>query len=152
MTKFSRDIHNPGFVRAEHLPSETFSDTALVTDASVPLTVREAAARFLGDVFDEYTPDAMDQLVEVFVPCLRIMCERPWSPDGATWKKSGIFGVMTDAKKKWERFWERTWVHGVRHDDSGYDHINYVGMVLRADPNSGWGEWGDPHSRKPEDI
>jgi hypothetical protein len=92
----------------------------------------------------EPTDDALEQLIEVFLPCLKIMCSRPWAPDGSTWRASGINGAMTDAKKKWERFWERTWKHGKRHDDSGFDHINYVGFVLRSDPESGWGEWGPP--------
>lgn len=92
----------------------------------------------------EPTPDAVDQLNQVFLRCLRIMCERPWDPNGKTWRRSGVYGVLTDTRKKFERLWERFWTHGVRHDDSAYDLINYVGMVLRADPKSGWGEWGEP--------
>jgi hypothetical protein len=105
---------------------------------------RQAANDFLRICDVTPTPDAVDQLVEVFLPCLKIMCERPWSPDGSTWRRSGILGAMTDAKKKWERFWERTWKHGKRHDDSGYDLINYVGFIMRSEPGSGWGEWGPP--------
>jgi hypothetical protein len=112
--------------------------------AAEELTMREAAAEFLDRCSMEPTPDAISQLVEVFVPCLRIMTTRPWDPMGRTWRKSGIFGAFTDAKKKWERFWERGWIHGQRHDDSGHDLINYVGFVMRSDPDSGWGEWGEP--------
>jgi hypothetical protein len=111
--------------------------------------VRAYAREFLQNCGLKATPDAMDQLVEVFLPCLAIMCQRPWDPQGGTWKKSGIFGVMTDTRKKFERFWERLWVHGKRHDDSGYDLINYVGMVMRADPYSGWGQWGAPANPAP---
>jgi hypothetical protein len=89
------------------------------------------------------TPDAVDQLVLVFTPCLRIMCERPWDPEGGTWKKSGVLGILTDVRKKFERLWERGWKHGKRHDDSGYDLINFVGMYLRSEDN-GWGDWGRP--------
>jgi hypothetical protein len=106
-------------------------------------TTRDIAQRFLEDMNMVPTEDAVSQLVEVFIPCLRIMCERPWDPNGKTWRKSGIFGVLSDGRKKWERFWERFWVHGKRHDDSALDLINYVGFVLRSDDNR-WGEWGEP--------
>ena len=107
----------------------------------------KAARTFLDECgIDPASPDAIDQLVQVFLPCLRIMCDpaHPWDPNGATWRKSGILGAMTDAKKKWERFFERTWHRGKRHDDSGYDLINYIGFVMRSDPDSRWGEWGEP--------
>lgn len=105
-----------------------------------------AAREFLDQCNVKPTQDAVDQLVQVFLPCLEIMCDptHPWDPNGGTWRKSGILGAMTDAKKKWERFWERTWKHGKRHDDSGFDLINYIGFVMRSDPESGWGQWGPP--------
>lgn len=105
---------------------------------------RKAAIAFLEACEVEPTPDAIDQLLMVFLPCLDIMAGRPWDPNGATWRKSGILGAMTDARKKWERFWERGWKHGKRHDDSTLDLINYLGFVMRSDPNSRWGEWGEP--------
>lgn len=108
------------------------------------LLTHKAAQHFLESCCLTATPDAIEQLAEVFLPCLQIMCERGWDPRGGTWRKSGILGAMTDAKKKWERFWERTWKHGKRHDDSGFDLINYIGFVMRSDPNSGWGQWGPP--------
>jgi hypothetical protein len=91
------------------------------------------------------TPDAVGQLAEVFLPCLKIMCERPWDPNGATWRKSGWLGIMTDVRKKFERLWERAWQHGVRHDDSILDLINYLGF-LRRSKKSRWGDWGEPYS------
>lgn len=106
--------------------------------------LHEACIEFLSRCDLDPTPDAVDQLEEVFLPCLRIMCERPWDPNGGTWRRSGILGVLTDARKKFERFWERTWTHGQRHDDSGLDLINFVGFVMRADPQSRWNEWGEP--------
>jgi hypothetical protein len=105
--------------------------------------IREAASAFLIDCGLTPTPDAADQLCEVFVPCLRIMCERPWDPNGGTWRKSGRLGILSDVRKKFERLWERGWRHGKRHDDSAYDLINYIGFYLRSD-GSLWGEWGDP--------
>ena len=106
-------------------------------------TTRDLASTFLEDMNMTATPDAISQLVEVFVPCLRIMCERPWDPNGKTWRKSGRLGVLSDARKKWERIWERLWIHGKAHDDSVYDAINYMGFVLRSE-DSDWGEWGAP--------
>src|SRR6266436_2000574 len=113
-----------------------------------PPSLNDAAYAFLRSCGLDPTPDAVGQLTEVFLPCLRIMCERPWDPNGATWRKSGIFGALTDAKKKWERFWERTWPHGKRHDDSGFDLINYIGFVMRSDPDSRWAEWGEPGNKE----
>lgn len=108
--------------------------------------VEKAARDFLEKCSMEPTQDAVNQLLNVFLPCLEIMCDpaHPWDPNGATWRKSGILGAMTDAKKKWERFWERTWSRGKRHDDSGFDLINFIGFVMRSDPDSRWGEWGEP--------
>jgi hypothetical protein len=111
------------------------------------VAIRDAADGFLrAGGIDQPSPDAVGQLTEVFLPCLRIMCDpsHPWDPDGATWRKGGILAVLTDARKKWERFWERTWTHAKRHDDSGLDLINYIAFVMRADPDSRWGDWGEP--------
>jgi len=105
---------------------------------------REAAIQFMKDFGLDPTSDAIEQLTDVFVPCLRIMCERPWDPNGLTWKRSGFYGILTDIRKKFERLWERGWRHGKRHDDSGYDLINYVGMYMRSNPDLPWGEWGEP--------
>lgn len=103
----------------------------------------EACISFLTAVGLEPNPDAVEQLHLVFLKCLRIMCERPWSPDGSTWKKSGVLGVLTDVRKKFERLWERGWKHGKRHDDSALDLINYLGMYMRSEDNR-WGAWGEP--------
>lgn len=106
----------------------------------------ESAARaFMHACGVEATPDAVEQLTEVFLPCLQIMCERPWDPNGGTWRKSGWLGIMTDVRKKFERLWERAWQHGERHDDSILDLINYLGF-LRRSKKSRWGAWGEPYS------
>lgn len=91
------------------------------------------------------TPDAISQLLEAFLPALKIMCDpsHPWDPGGATWRQSGVLGILTDCKKKFERLWERGWKHGKRHDDSAFDLLNFVGFYLRSADN-GWGEWGNP--------
>jgi hypothetical protein len=106
-------------------------------------TTREAATAFLITCGLEPTPDAVGQLVEVFLPCLRIMCDRPWNPQGDTWRKSGVLGILTDVRKKFERLWYRGWEQGRRHDDSALDLINYLGFYLRS-AEEGFGSWGMP--------
>lgn len=111
---------------------------------------RESAARaYLVACGLKPKPDAVAQLNEVFLPCLEIICERPWNPDGSTWRTSGWLGIMTDVRKKFERLWERGWKHGERHDDSILDLINYLGFLRRSGP-SRWNHWGEPYSG-PED-
>lgn len=136
---------NCGIVRRSHEPSDhPFADWEDPDYEAIPSLARQAANDFIRTCNIRPTPDAVDQLVHVFLPCLRIMCERPWDPNGGTWRASGILGATTDAKKKWERFWYRIWKRGERHDDSGLDLINYIGFVMRSYPDSGWGDWGPP--------
>jgi hypothetical protein len=142
--------HPPGFEGnmfdpdAEPIPYTIAEDVNM----AAPIPPEYAAAHeFLTDVFGEngYTPDAVGQLVEVFIPCLRIMCDpdHPWDPEGKTWRRAGRLGVLTDARKKFERLWERYWIHYTPHPDSGYDAINFIAFVLRSDDNR-WNEWGEP--------
>lgn len=104
---------------------------------------REAAIKFLADCGLDATPDAIDQLASVFLPCLAIICQRPWDPEGGTWRASGRLGILSDVRKKFERLWYRGWHQGQMHDDSAYDLINYAGFYLRSE-ESLWGSWGNP--------
>lgn len=127
------------------------SDNAANMAAPIPPEYA-AAHEFMTDMFgaDGYTSDSVGQLVEVFLPCLRIMNDKehhPWPEDGALWRKAGILPVMIFARAKWERYWERTWRRGIRHDDSGFDCINFLGFSMRADPSSRFGELGEPSDR-----
>ena len=108
------------------------------------IDAQEAAEEFMEQMGMTPTPDAVGQLLEAFVPCLRIMCERGYEPNGALWRKAGIFGVLWDVRKKFERLWYRTWTLGIRHDDSAFDLMNFVGMLVRVDPNSRFGDAGEP--------
>jgi hypothetical protein len=108
------------------------------------IDMQEAAEEFMLKMGMTPTPDAVGQLLEVFVPCLRIMCERGYDPTGALWRKAGILHMIGDVRKKFERLWYRTWTLGIRHDDSGFDLINFTGFVLRADPDSRFGDSGEP--------
>jgi hypothetical protein len=118
--------------------------------APTPEIYKHAHA-FMAAVFgeDSYTPDSVGQLVDVFVPCLRIMVERGYEPTGGLWRKAGVLGIIWDVRKKFERLWFRTWTQGKRHDDSGFDLINFTGMLLRAEPDSRFGDAGEP--APPED-
>lgn len=114
-------------------------------------TTRDAAYTFLASCGLRSTPDAISQLSEVFLPCLKIMCERPWDPNGGTWQAAGRMGALADIRKKFQRLWYRAWTIGKRHDDSAYDLINYIGFFLRAD-HPGWGDWGEPAHIEAEDF
>jgi len=108
-----------------------------------------AAHMFMESLFgpNGYTPDAVGQLVDVFLPCLRIMCDtegHPWGPNGELWRAAGVLNLTGDVDKKHERFQWRYWTNGDEHPDSGYDLINFVGFVLRSDPNSRFGRRGEP--------
>lgn len=93
------------------------------------------------------TPDAMEQLLEVFVPCLRIMCERGYDPTGATWREGGWRSQLVDVRKKFKRLWFHGWIHGRFVPDHGFDLINYTGYYQRiAMSGKPWGEWGEPET------
>ena len=103
----------------------------------------QAAHEFLTSIFgaDGYPPDTVAQLVEVFIPCLRIMVEHNW---GELWRQAGFNSLMVHTWSKVDRYWERTWVQGERHMDSGLDAINFLAFTLRADPADIWGTRGKP--------
>jgi hypothetical protein len=129
------DIH----YRAEGFMSETAAPSRG--------DLESAARAYMNACGIQPTPDAVEQQTDVFLKCLRIMCERPWDPNGGTWRRSGRFGILSDVRKKFERLWERGWRHARLHDDSGFDLINYVGFYLRSS-DSEWGEWGPPGQGK----
>lgn len=109
-------------------------------------TAREKAEYFLRECGLEPTPDAIGQLTEVFLPCLRIMIERGYEPDGSTWRAEGARGMIWKAMDKMERLWFHSWKHGHLHDDSVYDGINYLGFYwrTRSQDGDGWGKRGAP--------
>jgi hypothetical protein len=128
---------------------DLYEDAEYVTEAHPvdDIDLQEAAQDFMYKMGMTPTPDATGQLLEVFVPCLRIMCDQkghPWPSDGAMWRKGGILPVMIFMKAKFERYWYRTWNCGIRHDDSGFDFINFAGFTLRADSDSRFGNLGEP--------
>ena len=109
---------------------------------------RNAAVDFFVRCGLDMTDDAVDQLVDAFLPALRIMCERGYDPDGATWRESGWRGTLTDIRKKFTRLWFRGWRRGRYDPDSAIDLINFCGFYYRLH-NEGkpWGEWGEPEQK-----
>jgi hypothetical protein len=106
---------------------------------------RLSASRFMTDCGLAPTEDAVGQLVEVFLPCLRIMCERGYDPTGATWKEGGWRSQLVDIRKKFSRMWFHGWIHGEFRPDHGTDLINYVGYYQRLGMKGHpWGKWGEP--------
>ena len=105
---------------------------------------QEAAEAFLESVgLIDPTPDMIGQLLEVFVPCLKIMYERGYDPTGATWREGGWRSQLVDIRKKFSRLWRHGWLQGKFVPDHGLDLINYTAfyqrMEMKGEP---WGNWG----------
>lgn len=107
----------------------------------------DAAYAFMDACCLTPTPDAAEQLLEVFLPCLRIMCERGYDPTGATWQEGGWRSQLVDIRKKFKRLWFHAWVKGVFVRDHPIDMINYLGFFVRLGMNGKpWGSWGEPEN------
>ena len=109
-----------------------------------------AAVRFLKEVgVADPTLDAVKQLIDVFVPCLKIMCERGYDPTGATWREGGWRSQLVDVRKKFSRLWRHGWLEGRFVPDHSLDLINYTGFYHRIQmQGKPWGEWGEPEESK----
>lgn len=133
----------------EYPPPETISSADLL---EVRAEHRLARELMIACGIPDPTPDAIDQLLEAFLPALRKMCDaaHPWDPKGGTWRESGSMGALTDARKKFKRWWYRAWVMLRPHDDpaavdSAVDLLNFIGFWLRSEDNS-WNDWEEPGS------
>jgi hypothetical protein len=108
------------------------------------------AETFLRDIGLTPTPDAVRQLVDAFVPCLRIMTERGYESDGSTWKEGGWRSQLVDVRKKFARLWFHGWRQGIFKPDHPLDLINYAGFYYRLGMSGKpWGDWGEPEDRDP---
>lgn len=110
----------------------------------VPEHHMSAEEHYLRSCGLEPTPDAIAQLRDAFLPCLRIMCERGYDPNGSTWGAHGWRGNLFYVKAKIERAWQKSWVRGHPDTDSITDAINFAGFYLRGLNDPPWGEWGPP--------
>jgi hypothetical protein len=105
----------------------------------------EAAAQFMDLCGLTPTVDSVNQLVEAFLPALRIMIERGYDPNGDTWIKTGWRGLVWNILGKAGRIRFHSWRNGDFDGDSAIDLINFGGFYYRLG-NTGepWGDWGDP--------
>jgi hypothetical protein len=89
--------------------------------------------------------DAVNQMLEVFLPATALMCGRS-SLRGEIWKQSGWRGALYESRKKMHRLWYSWWEGDGADDDSALDLLNYVGFSMRARKAGipAWGEYGDP--------
>jgi hypothetical protein len=106
---------------------------------------QEAAAVFLASAGLKPNQDAIDQMIEAFLPALSVMCSRDHSPDGDTWRRAGWKAQLYEIMKKTARLRYRSWVNNRFDDDSPIDLINYSGFYYRMQcKGEPWGESGDP--------
>jgi hypothetical protein len=108
--------------------------------------LREAAYDFMKAAgIDNPNPDAIGQLTEAFLPCLRIICERGYDPEGQNWRQKGWRGLVHDILDNAYRIKDRSWHKREFYPNGALDIINFAGFYLRME-NSGpaWGSWGEP--------
>lgn len=140
------DRHKYRFDGRDHIcpgvPSNPPSDMRAFDE---DVTTRDAAEQFMRECGLDPTPDAIGQLAEVFLPCLRIMCERGYDEEGRTWRAEGWRGMLWKGRDKSDRIWWHGWMHGRFHADSVLDAINYFGYYYRLGHRGRpWGSRGEP--------
>jgi hypothetical protein len=105
----------------------------------------DAAYEFLDRCALTPTPDAVEQLIDAFLPALRIMCERGYDPQGGSWRESGWMGQLVEIRKRASRLVHNSWRHGRFDQNNAVDLINYAGYYLRIKgEGKPWGSWGEP--------
>jgi hypothetical protein len=128
----------------------TFMCPGYVTPNRIVMAGSDAAIDLAFDYMQKCgldpTPDAVGQLSGPFLECLKIMCERPYDPDGATWRAEGWRGMIWKSRDKITRMWHNGWTKGRFVNDDALDAINYLGFYLRIRGENGseWGERGRP--------
>jgi hypothetical protein len=92
--------------------------------------------------------DAIEQLADVFLPCLAIMCQRGYANDGSTWQAGGWRGLLHEMIKKMDRVQYFDWYRAMPEKALREipDIINYAGMYQRARHElKPWGDlFGEP--------
>lgn len=96
-------------------------------------TCEQAAVRFLDDCSLVPSPDAVNQLIEAFLPALAIMCQRStiYDANGGSWKAMGWRGLLIEMHKRWKRIRISAWKHNKFNSNDAVDLINYTGYYLR---------------------
>jgi hypothetical protein len=106
---------------------------------------RDAAYDFIRSLGVDPTPDAVSQLAGPFAEALKIVCERGYDPDGATWASKGWKGLVHDILNKSGRLKYHSWRNNRFDGDSAIDLINFAGFYWRnKNRGSKWGELGEP--------
>lgn len=116
------------------------------------LGFQESARKFMMDCGVNPTQDAVEQLTEAFLPCLRIMCgenldgskRETYDPNGKTWQSEGWRGMLWKLRDKSDRLWYHGWRKGFYHPDHAPDMINYLGFYMRCVRENEWGTRGAP--------
>lgn len=105
-----------------------------------------AAYEFLDHMgMNNPTPDMVEQLLDAFVPALRIMYERGYDPNGGTWREGGWRSIVQELRKKTFRIWHKSWRNSEFDADNGVDLINYAGYYHRLKCSGmPFGDWGEP--------
>lgn len=111
-------------------------------------TSRDAAVTFLEACGIIPTPDAISQLIEVYLPAIAIMCKRGYDPNGQTWQKVGWRPQLYEVMKKVDRIAWLAWSHNREEEALAEipDILNYLGFVQRGITArlAKWGKWGPP--------
>ena len=105
-----------------------------------------AAYEFLDHMgMNNATPDMVEQLIDAFVPALRIMHGRGYDPYGGTWREGGWRSILQEMRKKTFRVWHNSWMHRRFDAENGIDGLNYFGYYVRLQcQGEPWGAWGEP--------
>jgi hypothetical protein len=94
----------------------------------------ELAANFIRAAGLIPNTDAIEQLADVFLPCLAIICQRGYANDGSTWQAGGWRGLLHELIKKTDRVqyfdWHRSMPEKALKEIP--DIINYAGMYQRG--------------------
>jgi hypothetical protein len=118
---------------------------SMINIRTVSGAARSFIAQYCGVEESEVPEDAVYQLVDAFMPSIRIMVDRH-SLRGSMWMESGWRGALYEARKKLGRLWLSWWNGDKTDTDSAADLLNFVGFFIRAvmykPVEEEWGEWG----------
>ena len=124
--------------------------TTIHDDIPLPLHAKTFISNYTGTTVDNIPNDAVYQLLDAFMPAIRIMVDRS-NLRGELWQQSGWRGALYEARKKMERLWRSWWLGDQTDDDSALDLLNFTGFFIRAATDKyeePWGMYGAPGSTR----
>jgi hypothetical protein len=105
----------------------------------------DAAFAFLERCCIEPRLDIAEQLVDGFLPALRVMHKRGFSPDGRTWQGSGWRSHVFEIMKRADRIAYNSWRSARFDKNDAVDLINFCGFYIRMRcQGEPWSKWGEP--------